>query len=180
MRWGLESGASAVVVGQGPIGAAVALYTKEVGAELVVVDVRTECLERSRSILGMLVLEMGTPLPGAFGGELPRVVFSFAGSPEPLHASFVCPGPGGRRVFLGDFLGDVKLSGAEFHRRELTLLTSRRGTSQESCHFLETMESGAVRAEDMITHRFTFGKTPRRFPDLDGMPRLLKAMISIP
>ncbi len=161
VRSGLEPGESALVVGQGPIGAAVALYAKEAGAELVVADVRKECLEWSRRFLGVSVLDAGMSLQSAFGGELPRVVFDATGNPEAMHASFDYPGQGGRLVFVGHFPGDVTFSDPEFHRRELTLLASRNGTSKDFCYVLNTMESGTIRTEDMITHRFTFDETPR-------------------
>ena len=183
MRAGLVPGDSAVVVGQGPIGIAVAFFARATGAELVIVEKRPDCLERSEQILGVRGLAPGSDLPHrlrlCLGGELPRVVFDATGNPEAMHSSFDLPGHGGSLVFVGHFPGDVTFNDPDFHRRELTLLASRNGTTEDFRAVLRYLEDGTVDAACMITHRFAFDEMHRRFADLDTMPGLVKAMITI-
>lgn len=183
MRAGLAPDDAAAVVGQGPIGIAVALFARAAGAELVIVEKRRDCLARSEQILGVRGLAPGSDLPhrvrSCLGGDLPRVVFDATGDPDAMQASFDLPGHGGVLVFVGHFPGDVTFHDPDFHRRELTLLASRNGTTEDFRAVLRELEAGTVDAECMITHRFAFNEMHHRFAELDAMPSLVKAMITI-
>ena len=183
-RAALVPGEPAAVVGMGPIGLGVALYAKAAGADLAVVDINEDRLDFARQALGTDQAVMaGDGLPerlrSVFGGDLPRAVFDATGSPPAMHASFALPDHGGRMIFVGLFQGDFTFPDPDFHRREMTLLSSRNGRPDNFRHVLASLEDGSVDARPLITHRFHFDEMPARFPELTQTPGLIKAMITI-
>ena len=183
-RAALVPGEPVAVVGMGPIGLGVALYAQAAGADLAVVDINEDRLAFAQQILGDVhALMAGDGLAGrlqsAFGGDLPRAVFDVTGSPQAMRTSFDLPDHGGRLIFVGLFQGDFAFPDPDFHRRELTILSSRNGRPDNFRHVLACLEDGSVDARPLITHRFAFDEMPARFPTLHQTPGLIKAMITI-
>ena len=172
------------VVGMGPIGLSVALYARVAGVDLAVVDINEDRLDFAAQLLGSAhpILagdSLAERLRSVFGGDLPRAVFDVTGSPHAMRASFDLPDHGGRLIFVGLIKGDFAFPDPDFHRRELTILSSRNGRPDNFRHVIASLEDGTVDARPLITHRYAFAEMPVRFPTLHQTPDLIKAMITI-
>ena len=183
-RAALTPGEPVAVVGMGPIGLGVALYARAAGVDLAVVDINENRLSFAHQLLGSahaVVAGDGLAerLRAVFGGDLPRAVFDVTGSPQAMRASFDLPDHGGRLIFVGLIQGDISFPDPDFHRRELTILSSRNGRPDDFRHVIASLEDGSVDARPLITHRFAFDEMPARFPTLHQTPGLIKAMITI-
>ena len=86
---------------------------------------------------------------------------------------------GGRLVFVGLFQGDVTFHDPEFHRREMTLLSSRNSTAADFHRIISLLEDGTVDTTPWITHRLAANDLPDAFPDLlRPESGVLKAIVS--
>jgi 2-desacetyl-2-hydroxyethyl bacteriochlorophyllide A dehydrogenase len=174
-----------LVIGAGPIGMAVTQFALLAGARVLVIDVDPERLTRCRDRWPEVTPVEGGDNPEqalreVLGGELPTAVFDATGNPKSMAAAFRYPEQGGRLIFVGLFQGDVTFHDPEFHRRELTLLSSRNALAEDFRRIIGAMESGALDTTGWITHRAGFDELIERFPDwLEPGNGVLKAMITV-
>lgn len=176
----------ALVLGAGPIGLSVISFLKGRGKRLVVADLSEARLAFCREVMGVdatvLVrpeVELATDLREAFGGGLPDVIFDATGSRASMCSTFDLAAHGGRIVFVGLFQGDVVFNDPNFHRRELTVMSSRNATSPEFAQVIAAMENGTVDTSPWITHRIAFDDVPGRFAQVISDPTLRKAVIEL-
>jgi threonine dehydrogenase-like Zn-dependent dehydrogenase len=170
-----------MILGMGPIGLAAALFAKASPCNLICVD-----LDADRLRFATETMKLGTPIAGGDGlgqrlvdqlGQLPGVIIDATGNQQSMNGCFELAEHGGRIVFVGLFMGDLTIHDPNFHRRELTLLASRAGTSGSFADVIEKMERGAVDALPLITHRITFADAGDRLPTIHKEAGLVKAMI---
>jgi threonine dehydrogenase-like Zn-dependent dehydrogenase len=110
--------------------------------------------------------------------DMPTAVFDATGNPQSMQAAFNFPAHGGRLIFVGLFQGEVTFDDPNFHRRELTLLSSRNATSEDFRYVIALMESGAVDTTPWITHRASPGTLLQEFPAwLQPQSGVVKAML---
>jgi len=169
-RSGIHEGEEALVVGAGPIGLAVVQFLQAAGARIRMLEIskpRRDFVER-----------LGVETMAEFDGRLADVVFDATGSPQAMEASFNYPAHGGRLVFVGLVQGRISFDDPQFHRRELTVLSSRN-----SCdifpRIIQMIEDGRIDTAPWITIRMGLAEVPVRFPSLRAEPNLLKAMIEV-
>lgn len=169
-RSGLREGEEALVVGAGPIGLAVVQFALAAGARVRILELS----EPRRKF----VEQLGVETSPAFDGRLADVVFDATGNPQAMEAAFDYPAHGGRLVFVGLVQGRISFDDPQFHRRELTVLSSRN-----SCHdfprIVRMIEEGRIDTSPWINYRMSLADVPGRFPLLRQQPNLLKAMIEI-
>jgi 2-desacetyl-2-hydroxyethyl bacteriochlorophyllide A dehydrogenase len=169
-RSGIREGEDALVVGAGPIGLAVVQFAQAAGA-------RVRMLEISAPRRAF-VEQLGVPTMPKFDGRLADVVFDATGNPQAMEASFDYPSHGGRLVFVGLVQGRISFDDPQFHRRELTVLSSRN-----SCHdfpgIIQMIEEGRIDTSPWITCRMGLDEVPSQFPLLRQQPNLVKAMIEV-
>jgi 2-desacetyl-2-hydroxyethyl bacteriochlorophyllide A dehydrogenase len=147
-----------LVVGAGPIGLATAQAALLAGADVAVLEIspgrRAFC---AAHLAGVRMVEPTDDTVGAiraeYGGELPAVVFDATGNAQSMMAAFDCAGNGGKLVLVGLVQADLTFHDPEFHRRELTLLSSRNATGEDFVHVIRSLESGRVDIGPWITHR---------------------------
>lgn len=175
-----------LVSGAGPIGLSVITFLKGLGKRLVVADLSEARLAFCQEVMGVeatLLTAGKTDLEGslrdACGGGLPDLIFDVTGSRTSMNASFRLAAHGGRIVFVGLFQGEVVFDDPNFHRRELTVMSSRNATSAEFGQVIAVMELGAVDANPWITHRMGFDEVPERFGRVVTDPTLRKAVIEL-
>lgn len=177
-----KAGEPMVILGLGPIGITAAMIAKAAGADIACVDVRRERREFACDRLGLGKgfcpgSDLCRELQEHFG-QLPSVVVDATGNPDSMQSTFQLAEHGGRVVFIGLFTGDVTFDDTNFHRRELTLMASRAGLSQDFRNVIALMQTGALNVESMITHRFGFSETAERLPALHLEAGLIKAIIA--
>ena len=173
-----------LVIGAGPIGLSVAQFVQVRGATLAVMDVSAPRLEFCRRQLGVTrTLDAG---PGAEeelramgGGDLPTVILDATGNPASMAGTFKLCASGGRIVFVGLFQGEVSFNDPNFHRRELTLLSSRNARPTNFRDIIALIEAGRMDTTPWISHRFDLADTPRRFPEIAGDAAVIKTVIAV-
>jgi 2-desacetyl-2-hydroxyethyl bacteriochlorophyllide A dehydrogenase len=175
-----------LVLGAGPIGLSVISFLKGRGKRLVVADLSEARLAFCREVMGVDATVLVRPeadlapdLREAFGGGLPDVIFDATGSRASMLSTFDLAAHGGRIVFVGLFQGDVVFNDPNFHRRELTVMSSRNATSPEFAQVIAAMESGTIDTSPWITHRIAFDDVPERFGVVIADPTLRKAVIEV-
>jgi 2-desacetyl-2-hydroxyethyl bacteriochlorophyllide A dehydrogenase len=172
----LAPGEAALVVGGGPIGLAVALLALAAGARVALLEPEAS----RRAVAAQALAGRGGPgawlgtlappvaaesaAPGVrehFSGESPACVFDATGKRAAMEAAFALPAAAGRLVLVGFQADPISFANPEFHRRELTLLSSRNSTAADFDAVLALMRAGLVDAAAWLTHR----AGPQTFPE---------------
>lgn len=176
-------GARVGILGFGPIGMSVLLAAKAQGAEnFFVTDKINERLSIAKEE-GVSVT--CNPLEGNVTDNLNNsfplgldVVFECCGQQEAFDQAIDILKPGGKLVVVGIPQFDNWIMNVETtRRREISLQFIRR---QVDCvePALEMMESGMIKVDNMVTHRFPFNKTLEAFNLVAGYgDGVMKAMI---
>ncbi len=181
----VRPGENALVIGAGPIGLAVMQFAKHAGANVMVMDVNESRLAFCSDKMGIettLIADEHTlnRIEDLTDGDLPTLVFDATGNSESMHRAFQFPAHGGRLVFVGLFVGDVTFHDPHFHKRELTLLSSRNSRSDDFRRIITLMEQGAIDTAPWITHRARFDEMIQQFPSwLDPASGVIKAVVDV-
>jgi 2-desacetyl-2-hydroxyethyl bacteriochlorophyllide A dehydrogenase len=172
-----------LVIGAGPIGMSVIQFALLSGATLAVMDISERRLDFSRRQFGvkntLAPVEAPTRLKEIGGGERPTVIFDATGNAKSMASTFELAEHGGRIVFVGLFQGDVTFNDPNFHRRELTVSSSRNALGSTFREIITLAESGQIDTRPWITHHFTLEETPITFPEVAHDPGLVKAVIKV-
>ncbi|MBT4498130.1 MAG: alcohol dehydrogenase, partial [Gemmatimonadetes bacterium] len=74
----------------------------------------------------------------------------------------------------------IRFHDPEFHRREMTLLSSRNALKEDFARILPLLEGGQIDAQAWITHRAGYGDVIERFSTwLDPQERALKVVLEM-
>ena len=183
----LKAGESVAVIGAGPIGLAVMQFAKAAGARVIAVDISAARLAFCRERIGVDETldasggEVAARLEALTHGDLPTAVFDATGSPKSMHAAFDYPAPGGRLIFVGLVQADISFHDPHFHRRELTILSSRNALPSEFTQIIRLIEAGKIDTGPWITHRAPLADVPAQFESWTKPETgVIKAMIEIP
>ena len=174
-----------LVIGAGPIGLAAIQFARLAGADPVVFEIDSQRSAFCRDFLGVELpinpLEHPTEkLKERLGGQLPDVVLDATGNSTSMHKSFDFVSSAGRLIFIGLFVGDITFYDPEFHRKELTLMSSRNATAADFAYVIRMLERGRINLNPWITHRTHLTSVPDRFSTwLDRSQGVVKAMIDV-
>lgn len=177
-----QPGEPLLVIGAGPIGLTVIAAAAAAGAEIIAMDINPARLDFARELPGVthVVDARDRPLEqlrALTNGDLLTQVYDATGSAAAMNASFDTLASGGTLVFVGLVSDDIHFHDPEFHRRELTVMSSRNGTAEDFRHVIALVESGAIDTTPWITHRATPAELIRELPAwLDPASGCLKAM----
>lgn len=169
-RGGVAEGDEVLVIGAGPIGLAVIQFAQAAGGRVRVLELS----EPRRKFVGRL----GVEVLAAPDGRLADVVFDATGSPKAMEASFDFVAHGGRLVFVGLVQGRISFEDPHFHRREITLLSSRNSCN-DFPRIIRMIEDGSIDTTPWINFRMGLGDVVRQFPRIREQPDLVKAMIEV-
>ncbi|MCF3652348.1 zinc-binding alcohol dehydrogenase family protein [Synoicihabitans lomoniglobus] len=188
-RAALVPGESVAVIGTGPIGLSVIQFALAAEARVIALDINAPRLAFCRERLGLVaddlihtpgITDVAARLAALTDGDMPTAVFDATGNPASMAAAFSYPAHGGRLIFVGLFRGDVSFHDPDFHRRELTLMSSRNARPDDFRRILKLIESGRIDTTPWITHRAHLTAVPDHFPTwADPATGVLKAMISL-
>ena len=182
-RAALDQEENVLVIGAGPIGLSVIQFARIAGARVMVMEVNDSrlkfCLERFGIDRGVDGKNEGRRQVEEFlGGELPTTVFDATGNAESMMSAFDYVAQGGRLVFVGLVQADITFHDPEFHRRELTLLSSRNSTRGDFLRIIRLLEEERIDTRAWITHRANFENVIEEFPTwLDPRTGVIKAMM---
>jgi len=184
-RAGIDPGQRALVMGAGLIGAGVTLFARMQGAEVTVMEGRED-----RRGFAAQVLEAqhtlapddgaGERLKEITGGEFYPFVFDCTGSPKAMERGFTFVAHGGSYVLVSIVQGNISFSDPEFHKREMTLLSSRNATLTDFAAVMAAMREGKVPTSAMRTHRAPLWEVASRMPEwIRPEARTVKAVLEI-
>jgi L-iditol 2-dehydrogenase len=181
---GVTKGASAAILGSGPIGLSCLLAAKAAGAGACYM---TEKIPERVDMAGKHgAAWVGNPLKeDVVAGVLKQsplgvdVVFESAGQQETVDQAIEMLKPGGRLMLIG-ILRDERASFSidKARRKEITIFNVRR---QNHCtqKAVDLIASGRVQADFMITHRFELAQVKEAFDLVAGYrDGAIKAMVA--
>lgn len=180
-----QAGEEVLVVGAGPIGLATAQFACLTGANVSVLELSPQRRAFCHDHLPVArVIDPGddpvAAIQAALGGDLPTLVFDATGSAQSMMAAFRYGANSGKLVFVGLVQADLTFNDPEFHRREMTLLSSRNATAQDFTHVITSLESGQVNIAPWITHHSGPAELPETFPSwLAPEQGVVKAMLEM-
>jgi len=180
----LEPGEDTLIIGVGPIGLTVLLSAQIVGARITVMDISETRLAFCRDVMKVdryieTSQDIVQQLKDIFNGELPTAVIDCTGNPRSMEASFNYAAHTGRLIFVGHFPGDITFNDANFHQRELTLISSRNADPEDFKRVIHHLEAGQINPAPLITHRVPRDQVVESFPGwLDPEAGVVKAIIN--
>ena len=165
----IAPGQRALVVGTGPIGVGVSIFAKRAGAEVTVIDGRSDRLAFCADRLGVAhTVQLGEGdadrLREISGGDFFSHVFDCTGSPRAMERGFSLVAHGGTYVLVSIVQGDIRFSDPEFHKREMTLLSSRNATLADFATVMAAMREGHVPTAAINTHQAPLWDVAERMP----------------
>ena len=164
----LRAGEFVLVIGAGPIGQGVISFARIAGARVMALDVSVERLESARQ----LGVEFTLPsredpmrrLKEITEGDLATAVFDATGDGNSMCQAFNYVAHGGRLVLVGLIQGDVRFHDPDFHRKEMTVLSTRNSTRADFTRVLSLLEAGKLDPTVWATHRATSASFVEEFP----------------
>jgi 2-desacetyl-2-hydroxyethyl bacteriochlorophyllide A dehydrogenase len=170
-RSAIQEGEPALVVGAGPIGLATALFAKVAGADVILAEINEERRD--------FAAQLGFNTTGAVGSFQSPVVYDATGNPKVMASSLQYVAQGGRLVFVGLTSDPVVLDDSLFHRKEVTLYSSRNSAGQFR-RIIQLLEAGKISVKEWITNRLSLLELPDKFSKLSHHPGLIKAIVDFP
>ena len=175
------------VIGLGPIGLGALLFARLRGVRAVALDLSEERIARARRMmpgLAGLLLEKDRSLveqwPRTGLTHRPDVVWDCTGHARSMENAIELADHGGTVVLVGIVKERLGFSDPDFHRRELSLLSSRNATAADFRAVINLMESGLIAPADWITHRCSLESFPKTINQwLQPEAGLLKGMIEV-
>lgn len=184
-RAGVRAGETALVIGAGPIGLGVMKFAKLAGANVLAMDMNEARLQFARSWAGAdgsisVTDQPAEELAALTEGDYPTIVFDATGNASSMNQAFDYVSHGGRLVFVGLVKGDISFFDPDFHRKELTLLSSRNATREDFAAVIQAMREGLVDINPFVTHRVAFEHTVECFTKwLQPETDVIKAVLNI-
>ena len=166
----VSRGERALVVGSGPIGVGVAIFAGLAGAEVTVIDSRADRLNFATQHLAVpQAIMLGEGDAGQMqtltGGEFYTHVFDCTGSPKAMERGFTLVAHGGTYVLVSIVQGNISFSDPEFHKREMTLLSSRNATLTDFATVMTAMRNGHVPTRVIKTHSAPLWEVASKMPE---------------
>ncbi len=181
----LTPGEQVLVIGAGPIGLSVIQFAQIAGATVIGMEVSEHRREFCRRHLGVKRWADGRrealpQIQGLLSGELPTAVFDASGNAGSMMRAFNYVAHGGKLILVGLFQGDVTFHDPDFHRRELTLMSSRNATDDDFAQVIGLLEAEKIDVAPWITHRVAPEELPGAFPGwVTPESQLVKAMLEL-
>jgi 2-desacetyl-2-hydroxyethyl bacteriochlorophyllide A dehydrogenase len=163
-----------LVIGAGPIGLTAIEFAKAEGAEVDVFDLNTHRISVCKELgKGDNHLSVSPP------ENTYDVVFDATGNPQSMAEAMKYVAHGGKLVFIGLYQGDYTFNDPYFHKKEMTLLSSRNALSGDFTKIISLLESGKLDVDYMISEKIKFDNVPEFFANLNTKTGLIKGIITL-
>jgi threonine dehydrogenase-like Zn-dependent dehydrogenase len=97
-----------------------------------------------------------------------------------MEKSFKLVAHGGRLILVSLVQENITFFDPDFHRRELTLLSSRNATRQDMEHIVRSLEAGKMDGTSFITHRASLDQVIGQFESwLRPETGVIKAVVEL-
>jgi L-gulonate 5-dehydrogenase len=158
-------GERVVVLGAGPIGQCVAVVARELGAEVLLVDLQESRLELGR-LLGAETVPWTTAAQVVAdarewgGGGGPPVAVDATGVPAAVRAMVDMVASAGRAVQVGMSTDEVPIRIGSLTEKELDVLGASCCTGEDFAEAVGVVERNAEALKRLISHEFVLGQAP--------------------
>ncbi len=172
-----------LVVGAGPIGIGTVAMALLKAAKVLVLDMNQNRLDyiakKFPSVSCIKVSDsVENSLKEVLNGDLPTVILDATGNKESMQKCFEYVAQGGTIVYIGLFIGDIVFHDPLFHRKEITLKSSRNAVATDFTKLIRLLKAGLVNIDGFITHRLAFDTLHETFTKLySPEERVIKAVI---
>jgi threonine dehydrogenase-like Zn-dependent dehydrogenase len=173
-----------LVMGAGPIGITAMEFARLRGAKIIAMDTNSYRLDFCRSKLGIdqiinagdnLIVEQ---LKDITGGEMPSVVIDASGNLKAINQAIHYLAHGGRYVLIGLQKENFSFNHPEFHKKEVTLMSSRNATREDFETVIFNFREKFINPVMLISNRVKFSEAASRFSDwLNPANHTIKAVV---
>ena len=170
-----------LIIGAGPIGIAALAMGLLKSPRMIVLDTNPQRLDfvkkKYPGVITMLADEnVVNSLTNNSHGDLPTIVIDATGNRDSMLKCFDYVAPGGTIVYVGLFVGDIAFHDPYFHRKEITLKSSRNAVAEDFRKIIRLLTSGVLNMDGYITHRLDFSTLEKTFTSL-YTPGVIKAVV---
>ncbi len=178
----LDAGANVLIVGTGPVGLAVVVWAKALGARRIVVTARSNRGANMALALGATdFVESDRDVRREFrkiAGAPPDAVFECVGAPGILDQCIALAPIQGRVVVIGGCMRPDQITPAMAMNKELTVTFALAYDLRDFEVTVERVARGALDPTAMITDRVDFGGFPAAFEALRHRTHQCKVLLS--
>ncbi|MDP4282862.1 MAG: zinc-binding alcohol dehydrogenase family protein [Bacteroidota bacterium] len=185
-RAGIQKDEFVLIIGAGPIGLGTMEFARIAGAKVIAMDINDQRLQFCKEKLKVEYTinasdeDVFARLKNITNGDMPIVVIDATGSRKAINNAFQYLAHGGRFVLIGLQKEDINFSHPEFHKRELTLMSSRNATREDFNHVITSMKKGLLNPANYISHRAKFESLKEVFESwLNPATGVIKALVEL-
>ena len=176
-----------LVIGAGPIGLGAIEFSRISGGQVIALDIDENRLKFCKEKLNVahtinaFTDNITEKLLEITNGDMPTVVFDATGNLKAITKGFDYIAHGGKYILIGIQKEEISFSHPEFHKREITLMSSRNATRQDFEYVIKCLKKKKIKPTNYITHRLLFDEVANEFKNwLLPENRVIKAMIELP
>lgn len=185
-RAGVAKRECVLVIGAGPIGLGTMQFAKIAGANVIALDINEKRLQFCKEKLNIdytinaASQDVVARLMEITGDDMPTVVIDATGNQMAINNALQYVAHGGRFVLIGLQKEEICFSHPEFHKREITLMSSRNATREDFEHVIKAMKNGLVDPSVYITQTMKFDELKEAFETwLYDADKVIKAMVTM-
>ncbi len=173
-RSAINPNQKALVIGAGPIGLTVLTFLKQRGINASVFDLNQHRLDfcSDKNLCDQVFNADNLPPMNGFD-----VVFDATGSSASMHKAIEYVAFGGKLIFVGLFQGDYTFNDPLFHRKELSIMSSRNSQPTDFKSIIALLEEDKIDINDWISVHLKAENLITDFPLLYSNAQLIKAII---
>jgi 2-desacetyl-2-hydroxyethyl bacteriochlorophyllide A dehydrogenase len=150
-----------LIIGAGPIGIGTVAMALLKSAKVMVLDMNQNRLDfitqKFPSVETILLNDVvEATLKERLNGDLPTVILDATGNKASMENCINLIAPSGTIVYIGLFIGDVTFHDPLFHKKEVTLKSSRNAVATDFTKLIRLLKGGLVNIDGLITHRVAF------------------------
>ncbi len=182
VRAAIEPNDIVLVIGAGPIGMSVIEFARLKSKDVFVLDRDENRLAFCRETykVNTIVATSESFDLQNFMPEKPTLIFDATGNEHSMNETITKVSNGGKIVFVGLHLNNVVFKDTDFHRREITLLSSRNALPSDFSFIIQKMEEGVIDTSKWITHRASFADMVGQFETwLKPESQVIKAVVGL-
>jgi 2-desacetyl-2-hydroxyethyl bacteriochlorophyllide A dehydrogenase len=162
---------SVLIVGAGPIGIGTVAMALLKAAKVIVLDMnenRLAYIQKHYPSVSCIKLNdsVEESLKTLLNGDLPTVILDATGNKSSMENCLNYVAASGTIVYIGLFIGDVTFHDPLFHRKEITLKSSRNAVATDFTKLIRLLKAGLVNIDGYITHRLPFDTLDKTFTKL--------------
>ena len=160
-----------LIIGAGPIGIGTVAMALLKAAKVLVLDMndnRLDYIKKHYPSVSCIKLNdtVTDSLLNLLNGDLPTVILDATGNKTSMEKCLEYIAPSGTIVYIGLFIGDISFHDPLFHRKEITIKSSRNAVEADFTKLIRLLKAGLVSIDGYVTHRLPFETLDETFTSL--------------